>query len=123
MKKSKVNLNDTVDAKIWAQEWMKVIKKNPNIATDEGTMLGWFANAIMAGYDKGRKLADNEMIIKDTRQKDNVISQREDKIIAGEISSIKTDYFTKDCFIVTIVFNKDEKEGRDTKLEEIVKKD
>lgn len=46
-----VNLNDTFDARIWVQEWLKTIKKHPDIPTDEGTMLGWFANAIMAGYD------------------------------------------------------------------------
>ena len=39
-------------AKVWASEFIKLVKKNPKIAIDEGTMLGWFANAIMAGYDK-----------------------------------------------------------------------
>ena len=47
----KVNLNDTFDAAIWAKEWLKTIKKHPKIPTDEGTMIGWFANAIMAGHD------------------------------------------------------------------------
>lgn len=46
-----VNLNDTFDARVWVQEWLKTIKEHPNLPTDEGTMLGWFANAIMAGYD------------------------------------------------------------------------
>jgi hypothetical protein len=41
----------TVDAKIWTEKWMETIAENPNIPTDEGTMIGWFANAIMAGYD------------------------------------------------------------------------
>ena len=41
----------TVDAKVWATEWMRRIQKNPAIATDKDCMLGWFANAIMAGYD------------------------------------------------------------------------
>ena len=41
----------TMDAQVWAREWIKTIKDHPNIATDEETMLGWFANAIMAGYD------------------------------------------------------------------------
>lgn len=36
----------TVDAKIWAEEF---VKRNPG--ADEATMVGWFANAIMAGYD------------------------------------------------------------------------
>ena len=40
------------DAKIWAEEFVRIIKDKPQIATDEGTMMTWFANAIMAGYDK-----------------------------------------------------------------------
>jgi hypothetical protein len=47
----KVNLHDTIDAEIWVQEWKKVIKENPSIPKCSGTMLAWFANAIMAGYD------------------------------------------------------------------------
>ncbi len=49
----KVNLHGTMDAVIWTQEWLKTIKIHPDIPTDEGTMIGWFANAIMAGYDHG----------------------------------------------------------------------
>jgi len=41
-----------LDAKKWAEEFVKRVKKKPSIATDEGTMIGWFANAIMTGYDK-----------------------------------------------------------------------
>ncbi len=51
---TKVNLHDTFDAVIWTQEWLKTIEKNPSIPTDEGAMIGWFANAIMAGYDHAR---------------------------------------------------------------------
>ena len=38
----------SIDARIWTREWLKTIKDNPDIATDEGAMIGWFANAIMA---------------------------------------------------------------------------
>ena len=48
------NLCGTIDAKVWAEEFIKTIKKKPKIAKDEGAMIGWFANAIMAGYDKGQ---------------------------------------------------------------------
>jgi len=44
----------TVDARVWADEWAKTIAEHPGIATDPGAMLGWFANAIMAGYDAER---------------------------------------------------------------------
>ena len=43
------------DAKVWAEEFVKVVNLKPTIATDEGTMIGWFANAIMAGYDFAKK--------------------------------------------------------------------
>lgn len=41
----------TADARAWVVEWMTATKDRPDIASDEDTMLGWFANAIMAGYD------------------------------------------------------------------------
>lgn len=41
----------SIDAAEWAKQWMQTIAAHPNIPTDEATMLGWFANAIMAGYD------------------------------------------------------------------------
>lgn len=41
----------TMDAQVWARKWLEITKDNPEIATDEGAMIGWFANAIMAGYD------------------------------------------------------------------------
>ena len=44
------------DAKVWAEEFVKMVKAKPTIATDEGTMICWFANAIMAGYDKARNI-------------------------------------------------------------------
>lgn len=44
----------TMDARVWTQEWLNRVKENPSIAMDEGAMIGWFANAIMAGYDTAR---------------------------------------------------------------------
>ena len=41
----------TIDARAWVDKWLEIIKNKPEIATDYGTMLSWFANAIMAGYD------------------------------------------------------------------------
>lgn len=50
---SKVNiLSGEFDAEVWTEEWLKIIKENSSIPTDKGTMIGWFANAIMAGYDR-----------------------------------------------------------------------
>lgn len=40
------------DAVDWAKAFVERAKKDPNFATDEGNMIGWFANAIMRGYDE-----------------------------------------------------------------------
>ncbi len=50
-------LHEETDASIWAKEWAKVIKEHPEIPHDEGAMIGWFANAIMAGYDTAMRRA------------------------------------------------------------------
>jgi hypothetical protein len=41
----------TIDAQAWTTAWMLQLKETPEIYKDEGAMIGWFANAIMAGYD------------------------------------------------------------------------
>ena len=41
----------TMDAQVWARKWLEITADKPEVATDEGAMIGWFANAIMAGYD------------------------------------------------------------------------
>ena len=46
----KPNLHDTMDAQVWAKEFIR-IKNEVNFEIDEGLMIGWFANAIMAGHD------------------------------------------------------------------------
>lgn len=46
------------DATVWADEFCRrfsVTRIADGEAMDEGLMLGWFANAIMAGYDHARK--------------------------------------------------------------------
>lgn len=51
------------DAQVWAKEFVKIAKEKPKIATDEGTMLAWFASALMRGYDEHahrmRRLTDS----------------------------------------------------------------
>lgn len=41
------------DATVWAKEFMRVNAEH-NVAEDEETMVGWFASAIMAGYDRAK---------------------------------------------------------------------
>lgn len=43
-----MNLHETTDAAVWAEEFAKTF---PDCGVDEGTMIGWFANAMMAKAD------------------------------------------------------------------------
>lgn len=47
----------TIDAKLWADEFMKVNARLGEPKFDHAMMLGWFANAIMQGYDEGQRRA------------------------------------------------------------------
>lgn len=42
------------DARDWAEAFCRVVRDKPSIATDEGTMITWFAGAFMRGYDEAR---------------------------------------------------------------------
>src|SRR5437016_4752462 len=50
----KSKLPGSFDGRDWAREFVEHVRAKPSIATDEETMLCWFANAIMAGYDEAR---------------------------------------------------------------------
>ena len=41
----------TLDASVWAERFAEAVAADPTMASDRGTMIAWFANAIMAGYD------------------------------------------------------------------------
>lgn len=43
------------DARDWARDFVAHIRVDPSIALDEDTMMGWFANAIMRGWDERDK--------------------------------------------------------------------
>ena len=49
------NFTHSTDAQVWAKEFMKIWQNEPIDLLDEELMIGWFANAIMAGYDDARK--------------------------------------------------------------------
>lgn len=42
------------DARDWARAFIGTLQTHPTMATDEEAMLGWFADALMRGYDTGR---------------------------------------------------------------------
>lgn len=50
-----------MNGNLWAKEFIEKNKER-DLASDEGAMNGWFANAIMAGYDKGRKPAEGSFM-------------------------------------------------------------
>lgn len=47
-----------IDGALWAEEYRKTF---PVTTPDIGTLLGWFANAIMAGFDEARRRYDPSM--------------------------------------------------------------
>lgn len=47
----------TIDAKLWADEFMATKQRLGDAEFDHAMMLGWFANAIMQGYDEGQRRA------------------------------------------------------------------
>ena len=49
-----IDLHGDFDAGHWAERFVARVRENPAIATDEGTMLSWFAGAIMTGHDHAR---------------------------------------------------------------------
>lgn len=56
------------DAGVWAEVWLETIKAHPGVPTDEGAMLGWFANALMSGYDRGRHVEQQRDISEKLRE-------------------------------------------------------
>lgn len=63
-----IDLVGVTDAEVWATRWLEAISENPNIPTDKGTMIGWFANAIMAGYDQGYRAEQQRNVVEKLRE-------------------------------------------------------
>ena len=40
------------DAREWAKSFVELVRRKPEIATDEATMTTWFAGALMRGHDE-----------------------------------------------------------------------
>jgi len=57
----KKSIPESFDARDWAEEFVSMVKNKPEIATDEETMIGWFSNSIMRGWDEhGSRTAKEE---------------------------------------------------------------
>ena len=46
--------HDSFDAMVWAKSFVAHVERNPSIPSDVGTMLAWFAGALMRGYDEAK---------------------------------------------------------------------
>ena len=57
----------TMDAQVWVRQWKEALAENPNIASDDATMIGWFANAIMAGYDTAMMKSNDKLATRGPR--------------------------------------------------------
>jgi hypothetical protein len=53
---AEVSLSDMgIDALKWEESFVEQFRDNPAAVLENGVMLSWFANAIMAGYDQARR--------------------------------------------------------------------
>ena len=48
------------DARDWAASFCEIAAKNGHPGIDEGWMIGWFANALMRGFDEAQMRAAQE---------------------------------------------------------------
>jgi hypothetical protein len=58
--REEVNLTQEFDGRVWAKEFMRIVV-NSGKPIDEEWIFGWFANAIMAGYDNHRWKHEGEI--------------------------------------------------------------
>jgi hypothetical protein len=49
---------ESFDARDWASAFVYRARRDPLFATDEGTVIGWFANALMRGFDEHANRVD-----------------------------------------------------------------
>lgn len=63
------NLVGNFDGSHWASEFKVLLDLKPQWATDHGYLTGWFANAIMTGYDKAKQ---EEFPVTERRDEDYV---------------------------------------------------
>ena len=60
----KETVQQSFDARDWAKEFLRCCECAPGlgpVAPDEETMVGWFANALMRGYDEHRWKAERDV--------------------------------------------------------------
>ena len=82
------------DARDWAKHFVNHVKANPSIVQDEGTMIAWFANAIMRGWDERERRFDEELKQSGQRRLDHMTKQGIREAVAqgwcADVTSQKT---------------------------------
>ena len=53
--------SQSIDARVWAKEFMRIYQSQGEKWVDEELMIGWFANAIMAGYDEAHRRCEKSL--------------------------------------------------------------
>lgn len=48
-----LNVLGEFDGRMWARRFIEAVKRTPEVAVDEESMVAWFASAIMVGYNRG----------------------------------------------------------------------
>ena len=51
------------DAAVWAAEFCRIIRKNEGVNLDESWVIGWFANAMVNQYDRGRREGPGKSVL------------------------------------------------------------
>lgn len=65
-----MEFTQTTDAREWAKAFKQRVEANPELALDEGFLIGWFANAIERGRDAGAKETVAETVLRFARNLD-----------------------------------------------------
>lgn len=76
------------DARDWAKAFVAHVHQYPGIPTDEATMTGWFANALMRGFDEARVTpatrAQGHRIAELTAQNDFLVDKNSQLAVENE---------------------------------------
>ena len=59
------DLHNSFDAAVWAHAWMVIQQDNPGMCAEYDTVYGWFANALVTGFDEGCRYANKNAEAKD----------------------------------------------------------
>jgi|SRR5947209_3416258 hypothetical protein len=92
-----LRLHSTTDARVWAEEWVKVAWRildrgagNAELLLEEDWMIGWFANAIEVGREAGQRKtgAAMKLDIKVSLHSGGYVLMQGDNLNAEEVNEV-----------------------------------